>query len=369
MAQYTVKFSCGHDWIVNLVGPRKDRDRRIKWLETYGDCPNCYKKRMKDLREAEAVKRKEESEVASANAKEYGLPELSGSEKQIEWALRIRQEFLESFLEEGQNNEQMLSVASFLEENTCAHFWIDNRKTLVDAFYAYTNDKTNRPSFSESYAEAIEVTAPENQVYDGLVRIECPEGKIFAYYEKNENFRHVVKDLGYKWNVEKRAWEKDITAYNGSQVDRAAELGNHLLKAGFAVQIADDNIRAAAVSGKFKLEQTRWILLRIEGDYKGYLSINFPRGDETIYQSARKITGSRWSNPNIVVPINSADEVLDFAEMKNFAISPAAQKAIDNYRTSFKVVVPKDAPKHPKDKMPIDILTSSREVIDDLKDD
>ena len=43
MAKYTVKFSCGHEGVVDLIGKEKDRQRRIEYLEGCGLCTECYK--------------------------------------------------------------------------------------------------------------------------------------------------------------------------------------------------------------------------------------------------------------------------------------------------------------------------------------
>lgn len=78
MAKYTVTHTCGHTQDVNLFGKNTERDRRIAWLETQ-PCPEC--KRMQELENAK--------EQAS------GLPELTGSERQIEWAMVIRQKWID----------------------------------------------------------------------------------------------------------------------------------------------------------------------------------------------------------------------------------------------------------------------------------
>lgn len=41
--KYEVKYSCGHEGIVNLVGKTDSRERRIAYLEAYGLCSDCYK--------------------------------------------------------------------------------------------------------------------------------------------------------------------------------------------------------------------------------------------------------------------------------------------------------------------------------------
>ena len=47
MAKYTVKFSCGHEGVVDLIGKEKDRQRRIEYLEGCGLCTECYKAKMR----------------------------------------------------------------------------------------------------------------------------------------------------------------------------------------------------------------------------------------------------------------------------------------------------------------------------------
>lgn len=43
MAKTQVTFSCGHTGTVELLGKYADRERKIKWFESEGLCPECYK--------------------------------------------------------------------------------------------------------------------------------------------------------------------------------------------------------------------------------------------------------------------------------------------------------------------------------------
>ena len=52
MARYDVTFSCGHDGVVNLVGPGKERERKLMWLGSTGLCPKCYRERRVQEQEA-----------------------------------------------------------------------------------------------------------------------------------------------------------------------------------------------------------------------------------------------------------------------------------------------------------------------------
>lgn len=42
--KYTVTYSCGHTGTVQLYGKTEERERKIKYYEEYGLCPECYKK-------------------------------------------------------------------------------------------------------------------------------------------------------------------------------------------------------------------------------------------------------------------------------------------------------------------------------------
>lgn len=86
MAKYDVTYKCGHTHKLELYGKIDDRINKIAWLEENALCPECFKKQ------------KLEEAISKAN----DLPLLEGSEKQIAWAMTIRQEWIErgkSFLE------------------------------------------------------------------------------------------------------------------------------------------------------------------------------------------------------------------------------------------------------------------------------
>ena len=41
--KYTVNFSCGHEEVRDLVGPTKERMRKIKYWEERGVCSSCWR--------------------------------------------------------------------------------------------------------------------------------------------------------------------------------------------------------------------------------------------------------------------------------------------------------------------------------------
>ncbi len=86
MAKYTAHHICGHDAELQLYGPGKERERRLRWLATV-PCMDCK-------RAAEQAARAEASVAAAAQAEIAGLPNLTGSEKQVAWAETIRRDRL-----------------------------------------------------------------------------------------------------------------------------------------------------------------------------------------------------------------------------------------------------------------------------------
>ena len=80
--KYDVTHTCGHTSRVELFGKNADREKRLAWLERTV-CPDCI--------------RAEQNEAAI----EQGLPELVGSEKQIAWALSLREKAIAAAEEEA----------------------------------------------------------------------------------------------------------------------------------------------------------------------------------------------------------------------------------------------------------------------------
>jgi hypothetical protein len=79
MAKYTITYPDGEQEEIQLFGKHTERERRIAYLEQYGVSP---KQREQERREA--------TEEAKAEAAGKGLPELKGTEKQVNWAETIR---------------------------------------------------------------------------------------------------------------------------------------------------------------------------------------------------------------------------------------------------------------------------------------
>lgn len=388
MAWYYGTYSCGHEGRVNIIGPVKDRqwkaDREFSKM-----CPECWQKHVEKERERQ-------NEEAAEKAKEMELPELEGSERQVAWANTLRQKLIDRFSKLAEDKaevntlnklyelnvtaEDILKIRDYIITNiTSARYYIDNR----DEYIAYIIEREKKEALKteeQIIAEELEkmreeeikkesTVYPEKRVTDVPVEIKTTNDTIKVYFEKNEDFRQIVKELGYRWN--KPCWERELRATNGTIEDRVAELGNKLLNAGFPVMILDKKAREKAISGNFEQEHTRWIYARMDDEYKGWLSIEWQGYNNDLYKTARKLPGSRW-NKGVLVKVEYYKEIEDFAELYDFRFSEGATKLIEEHKKSLEdieeVIPTKVKEKELKDGLK-EILNSSTDILDDLKDD
>lgn len=126
MAKYTVTYSCGHTAQVELYGPGKERERKMQWMRESAVCPECYGAQ-------------KQAETCESNA---GLVNLTGSDKQIAWAMDIRGKYMREM--EGQaarltagdaakTQTAMDNMRAVVNMVTEAKWWIDNQYNLTNA--------------------------------------------------------------------------------------------------------------------------------------------------------------------------------------------------------------------------------------------
>lgn len=341
MAKYDVTYTCGHTDTIQIYGPGRDREWKLANEESKL-CPDCYKAKL------EADRQKQNAEAAEAN-QAAGLPKLEGTEKQIAWAESIRKSMIDHIIEyyisqitdeakaeHPEEYERVMKGFEALKRHTDASWWIDNRinddkiglRRLINAeIEAIKKAEKEPPAAIVEVAKAEATVYPEKPVSSLVAEISIKGDTVEVNYpERNESFRQIMKNHGFEW---KPGWKRTIGKYNGSIQDRAAEIGNKLLAAGFPVRIYDEEIRRRAVAGEYAPEPVRWVKAMTEGDYKGWFSISWPYGGNNYYDAARKIPGSKYQSPNVIVPPESFLEVLDFAQMYKFNISDKAQEIIE----------------------------------------
>ena len=343
MAWYYGTYACGHEGRENIVGPTKNRqwiaDRKFEGL-----CYECYQTKLEEEREAA-------NKEAAEKAKEMELPELTGTEKQVAWANTIRQEMIKKLEDHSHLKGYPDALAYMVQHKVKASWYIDNRREYWDGLKAILT--AEMPSKEDLIEKEIEkeiriesAVFPEDCQYQAPAEIVVQDDEIKVYFEKNDDFIEVVKGLRYEW---KGVWKREINHLTGTATDRAAELGNKLLNAGFPISILDAEIRRKAIEADYEPECDRWVQLRVKGDYKGWLAITWYGKDDDLYDKARRLTGSRWSKPSVVVKAEYYQEIEDFANLLGFKFSESALQRIEEVKAikeAAKVVKPAE----PKEK-------------------
>lgn len=383
MAKYDVIRACGHSEVVNLIGPSKQRDWRLDNVEPYKLCYECY--------HVELQRRREEANREAAEAaKESGLPALTGTEKQIAWAETLRMQMIAlveeavytRVKEEQRWDIRLLEAIEAVKAKTDARWWIDHRHSLSTPELIVLIGREMQAQKIEALAAPREVVVdalieatirPENPITETVAEIRANENSVeIIFPEKRDDFRELVKHtLHMKWEGK---WERKLISRNGTPEDRAAEAGHRLLAAGFPIRIFDAEIREKAISGTYEPECTRWVLARTGGEYDGWLAIMWDREDD-YYKAARRLPGSRYSSPVVVVRPEHYEEVLDFARRYGFKVSANAQKVIDAAREiRERSIIPHiDAPEELEHvtvsgKPPVLDVPSEVQIADEFKD-
>lgn len=300
--------------------------------------------------------------------KDLELPKLEGSEKQVRWARELRYKFLKS-LKTYRKKYEMVSLED-INSMVQAKFWIDHRNEGTYDIARNISDECKKVEYlnSDTAKEAIsEMTMrPSIQEHEGTVEIKIVKNTVEAFFKKDEDFRKIVKSYGFVWDKDKTAWIKQCNEYTGTVYDRAAELINKLINKGFAVMCSNEDVKDKAIKADFIPETHKWVKHK-----KTSFVITWDRYKDDFYSKAKTLPGAEWNSSvrGMVIPNRNFREVLDFAEINHFSISKAAQQVIEVLEQCDERVVA-EAPKELEisDKLK-EILTSSREVLEELKDD
>jgi hypothetical protein len=137
--------------------------------------------------------------------------------------------------------------------------------------------------------------------------------------EKRDDFRNAVRRYFYRWEG---CWEREFSD-SIDIIDRAAEIANEVLIIGICIQIENDKIKDRLIDKTFAPEAFKTIRRGLEGAYKDYFVIRWPK-TEDCYDKAMRITAAKYSDGLIYVPPEHFAEVEDFAEINDFVLSEAA---------------------------------------------
>lgn len=363
-----------------------NRQQADSWAEyavrTYVECDNCA-----------AERRAREAEVIKQQAAESGLPEIiSGTPKQVNWAVTLRSQFCERYAELARKHSKAQGFAVFtdiyqwvLHNKVSARWWIDHREgassatglhsVLLDERKEYEDAQTALKRQEELTAEAAQpavseaMLRPEEDTGKAAAEIRTSPERVESGYARDESFIAACKACGFKWDSAKRVWYTSIGARSGRWQDRAAELGNALLRAGIPVIIWDADVREMAANATFAPRTDRWIAV----DEDGGLVVYWERGNSKLYQVARSLPGARYHSGKVLVPVAQWRAVRDLAASWEFGITDAARIAMDARREAEARALTVN-PGKPKTSKPnngglSNLMDSTSSVLSDLRDD
>lgn len=378
MAKHDVTYQCGCKGSIHTISD----EQRIAYLEA-GVCMECYKYYAK-----EAVNKPD---------KPLDLPPLTGSEKQIAWANNLRihklseiEEYLAQREQKSDEYRRALMAVEEVQAKANAKQWIMWRlyspaqiiRQALDTMMAEpTSREIAEKEAAQAKEEAIKRAAlaeatlkPEKAVSNIAAEIHVDDNVISVYFPKPlDIFNSTVYSMGYAWK--NGMWRRKIDKFAGTAEDRAAELGHTLLSNGFFVCIFDESVRFKVANGDFEPEQTRWIMKRSKGDSVGWFAIRWGC-NEDFYDAARRIEDSRYSAPNVVVPSEQFEQVLDFADRYDFKLSEAAQIAVQEARKAKESMLLVQAKSRKQQKAPaptknppVLAVPASVDIDDELRDE
>lgn len=358
MAKYRVTMSCGHVEEIQLFGKMTDRDKKIEWLEKNGVCSEC-RKAQKEAEHTEATAK------AAVQAATENLPELIGTEKQVNWAMTIRAEKLaeveEMFgkqiakLDDAEkialSKIQCQAVKNILATFTDAKFWIDNRDNNASLIIRQNNKQDEVKAEIEKLqnAKVEEPVEVENVPQEETIKVET----VTTENAEVENPAESVE------NVEEIKTETK-TDLDESSTNIAYVLGRTFatLQQGINVATGESDIYYSKLGGAGMLctrPATEMALLCHK--YRSAMKkVAIHKEKEFELELCKVMDLLPAELPNYLQPTEQSDFMVGYYHQKG---------KLDK---KFPVRIFATASKTPNANLQA-VLESSREVIDDLKDE
>lgn len=181
---------------------------------------------------------------------------------------------------------------------------------------------------------------PRQTLTDTVCRVLIVSDSVRLFFpEKRDDFRDLVNRFQYRWDA---CWERKFSA-SVDIVDRAAEIANEILLAGFCIQVEHEVVKDRVIARSFTPEAFKLIRQVVQGAYKDWFIINWPKAEDC-YGEAMKLTAAKYSDGAVYVPSEHFAEVEDFAEINEFVLSQAAIELVaeaKEIRASAIIISPK----------------------------
>lgn len=144
MSYYSGTYTCGHEGRVQIYGPGKDRERKAA-REFNRLCPACHIA--------------QQQQIAEENAQALCLPPLHGSEKQITWAMRLRDRLLTAYNKEAIPEQSAAAVRYVIDHmtrnQTDASWWIERCEDVGSVLTMIRQYLTENPEVGEAARASV----------------------------------------------------------------------------------------------------------------------------------------------------------------------------------------------------------------------
>lgn len=191
--KYYVTYGCGHEGTVSLIGKTSVRDRKIKWLETEGICPECQKKA--------------QAEYTAKIESKYNLPELEGNQKQVAWAKDIRAQDISGYEACMQEmvDEALSMMNGKIEESRAYMTCVKRRGMTPEDAVAWINIavKINTDHEFDRKVRAGEVKIPEDRMKE-LIEAGFMRGREACFYGKVWIIMRILTETSARWFIDRR---------------------------------------------------------------------------------------------------------------------------------------------------------------------
>ena len=307
--EYVTCNDCGDEYQVQMFGKRKEREWKINTWK--GICQDC-----KDKKIYENVEKNKNHETP-----------LIGTDKQISWAYEIREIFINNFNQKIQDEDIKDVIYERLFSNNKSWYWIDNKDYSIE--YLYNMEKERFLKENEIKINQSEfILKPEYLESETIANVIKKDDIIYIKFpEKNENFRKLMRNNGF--GFVDGFWKRQIKKLNGTIKDRFIEICYLILKNNFIISIDNDFYIDDIEKGNFEKEQLYWI--KANNDY---FFINMFYNDG-MYEKAKRLSGSKYNKPDVIVPISNYEEVIDFANINDYKFSEKAKEKLNEYKNKI----------------------------------
>lgn len=389
---------CGKEFEKDMYGSnRRDADRKAEWAAEYFDlCEVCYK-------EEQERKAKEALEKMKEDQKKLGFADLEGAEWQIEKAVKIRQHIIEGtdwkWCNKGKITElnpensirdalSTITAILYIKSERNAAKWVamgeehisiaslERKFREVIPNYQFEDGelivtqkaKPQAEPKQEPKIEELPFTLEAEDAIDVTCTIIIKSDKIAV---KTSGYSKTITDLmhaeKYSWDRANYYWSR--SALEEEKEDMVCEIGAKLNAKHITCTYPNKTIADKAISGDYKAENKRWIYAKTNGGVRtGYLMIEFEDNEE-IRKAVSTLKGAKYSYYEWTVNAKNWREIRDFAKIYNFNLTQGTEEELKKAEATSALGTATVKKMEQQGKSLEDILNSSRDVLEDLKDD